>query len=735
MLKSVFRWCEPTSNQEALNAKKLHPLIEKLIIERKLATAETIDHFLETEGVHHDPFLMKDMKKTAERIHQAIEKGELILIYGDYDADGVTATSILVKCLRELGAFVDYYIPNRFYEGYGPNEDAFMQAIADGVKLLITVDNGISGIEEAKLLAQHGVDLIITDHHQPKESLPEAFAILHPELEATYPFDYLAGAGVALKLAEALTEGKLADDYYAIAMLGTVGDIVSLVDENRYIVKRGLVALKETKLPGLIALMERGGTKQAEASEVTVGFEICPRLNAPGRMEDAGLSVELLIAEDLEEADAIANQIEAFNTQRQKITTETVEEALDSIDEKTLASKKVLILHNPDWHEGILGIVAGKLAKQWGKAVICLTDDHEGNVKGSARAVDGYHLFELLNQNKNLIEKFGGHALAAGLTLHPENIRPLEDKMNESLKNQHIEQKLEIDLNLPVSDATMTFINQIDCLAPFGEGNRPPLIKIQKAKVKNVKKIGNKLQHLKFTIYDDLNHLEAIAFNQAKIAIYLTAESSFEFVGELKINEWNGKKSPQFVVTDLRCEEFQLIDLRNRQLYDQCKEALKKATFYSDSKVSKVEEINDLVIDVLPHSKEELMDRIKDQTPENIILIPYEAVTFAPREKFIQVYKVVKQHAPFELNDQIYNYFSRLGIGKNELLFILRVFFEIELVIIEGAIISMAAKSAKRDLSEAPTYQLQKAKKEVFEFFDLNTGAELQEVFTKCKVN
>ena len=710
----------------------LNPAIEQLVLARQLATAESLDTFAKEETIHHDPFLFSEMSKIITRINEAIDQGEPILIYGDYDADGVTGTSILVRCLRELGALVDYYIPNRFYEGYGPNEDAFMQAIADGYQLVITVDNGIAGVDEAEILLEHGVDLIITDHHQVKETLPRAYAILHPELDENYPFHHLSGAGVALKVAEALLQEVIPEDFYAIAMLGTIGDVVPLIDENRSIVKRGLAALRETEIEGLNAMMDLAGTEKSEATEVNVGFELCPRLNAPGRMDEAALSVECLIAESEEEAKLIADQIESFNSERQKVTQKVLEEATKLVDVKTLAKKKVVILYSPNWHEGILGIVAGRLAKQWQKAVFVVTDDHEGFIKGSARAVEGYHLFELLNECQDLIERFGGHALAAGITFAPENLKALEDKMNELLQEVEVTSSLQVDLSLPLADLNISFVEQLSILAPFGEGNRPPVIELKNVYVKNVKPIGNKLQHLKFTLYQDKHSVDVIAFNQAPLAMYLTPDTLFSFVGEVKINEWNGNRSVQFHFIDVLCNEFQFIDLRNRQAYEQRKDQLQLATMYTNA--TEADEIETLIINQLPNSKEELMTLIKRKKPGNIVIAPLESnVTFAPREKFVIVYKVVKQHGPITLNHQMINYFMRLGISKNELLFILQVFFEVELVIIKNGSVFPTDSVTKRDLAEAPTYQSQKAKLEMLEFFELTTWSELKTTFKTAR--
>lgn len=707
MLKSKLIWHETEALTPANLTEDIHPQIQQLMAKRGLTGLEA----------SHDPLLMKAITKSVARISQAITNKEPILVYGDYDADGIAATALLVRCLKKLGGVVNYYIPNRFYEGYGPNEGAFMQAIADGYQLIITVDCGITAITEADLLATHNVDLIITDHHQPKAELPKALAIIHPELEPDYPFKALAGVGVALKLASALTNSELTEDDYLIAMLGTIGDMVSLVDENRWLAKRGLKALKETALPGIKSLLKMAKIPQLEANEITVGYDICPRLNAPGRLDDADVSVQLLLTADEEEAMVLARQIESLNEERKTLTQQTTDEALALIDEAT--DKKVLILHQSQWHEGILGIVAGKLARQLNRAIILLTDDHEGLGKGSGRAPSGYDLFELLTANQDLVLKFGGHAQAVGLTLNPEHIAALEQGMNELLQDQEIQSSLTIDLTLPLPDANLDFIQQMQHLAPFGESNRPPVIKLQMSNVKNVKKIGNKSQHLKFTITDQTHDLEAVAFNQGNLAMYLTPETNFDFVGELQINEWNGHRRPQFLVTDLRCDEFQLIDLRGKGLFDQFKQ----------------EALNDgenLVIDKLPESIESLLANIKKARPHNVILKPYDPVTFAARDKFVSVYKIVKQHTPFTLNEQVIHYFKQMGVPKNEVLFILKVFFEVELVIIEGATVSLGNPASKRDLSEAPTYQAQKSKQAVFEFLELNSGLELKKMISEA---
>lgn len=726
MLKAKYRWDEVTAGYEP-RQNKYHPKIEELLVSRNLATPETLDDFINGLEDGFDPYLFKDMEKVVERIHLAVDVQEPILIYGDYDADGVTSVAILVRCIRELGGKVDYYIPNRFTEGYGPNAKAFEKAVADGYQLVITVDNGISGIEEAKIFAEAGIDYIITDHHQAKDQLPEAFAIIHPELEEAYPWSYLSGSGVALKVAQALLDGEVPDMYYTIAMLGTVGDVVSLQSENRYIVKRGIGELQSTEVTGLLALMEVAGTK-GTLDEVTVGFEICPRLNAPGRMEDADIAAALLITDDYREAHEYATQIEAFNTQRKEVGKQIEEEALALAMERD-PDQLVLVLFKADWHEGILGIVAGKLSKQLGKAIIMLTRDKFGQAKGSARAISGFHLFELLDEAGDLVERFGGHELAAGLTVDLANMAALEQNLNEQMAGAVIEPRLGVDLELPVSEANLELINQFSALAPFGEGNRRPQVVIGGVSAKNVKAIGNKHQHLKFTLTDGTHNLDAIAFGLGDKLIYFTSGAVFDVVGELSVNEYNGKRAAQLMVSDIRSDSEQVIDLRNLQVYEAHKAKFLGARHWSRSDDGGgVAPTQELVIDELPESVEAVKKVVADMGAQTIVLFPYAPITFASREKFVKFFGILKKHPQFELSEQTYGFFRGQDLSKSEVNFILRVFFENEIVIINKGAVSLRQEAAKKPLTDSVTYRQQEAKSKMQEFFELNSDQDLKQI-------
>ena len=723
MLPSKYVWTKPMADYKPIQTK-YHPKVEELLVSRGITEPGNMEEFLETEGSGYDPFLMKQMEKSVERIHRAVDEQEPILVYGDYDADGVTATAIMVRCLRELGAVVDYYIPNRFYEGYGPNADAFEEAVANGFKVVITVDNGISGVEEAKILAGHGVDLIITDHHHAPSELPDAYSIILAQLEPDYPFDYLAGAGVALKLAQALLDGEVPEEFYVIAMLGTVGDIVSLKGENRYLVKRGLAQLRKTQLPGLTALMKLAGTHQSSANEKNVGFEICPRLNAPGRMEDAGLSVQLLITDDPNEAESLARQIEAFNEERKEVGKKIEEEALDLVKTKD-GNQKVLVLFKEDWHEGVLGIAAGKLAKQLGKAVFLLTEDEYGQAKGSGRAIEGFQLFEMLTHVKSHLVKFGGHDLAAGLTVEIHEIQNLEKSLNQQTQGLTVTPTLQVDLEVPLADADFSLIREFSLLAPFGEGNRRPVLKLAGVKLENVKAIGNKLQHLKFTITDGAHQLDGIAFNFGETALYLTEGATFDLAGDLAINEFNGKKAAQFIVADLRTNDFQIIDLRNRRVFEGNKSRFEHSAKLSDLKMGNQEGARELVLDVLPATVEELKTLIQKQGAKTLILYPYAPVTFSSRDKFIQMFSILRKYPEFSLNEQTYNFFEKQNMSKFDVNFILHVFFENEIVILNNRSVSLRPGAAKKELAESQTYRLQEARSRMYEFLELRTCDEL----------
>ena len=707
LLKSKFKWEELAHPIHEVVKSGLHPEIERLFLVRGLGSVDDLKPNSKAKDVWNDPYAFKEMKIAVERIKKAIQNHESILIYGDYDADGITSTVILIKTLRRMGANVDFYIPHRMLEGYGPNEDAFLQIVGEGHRLVITVDCGITAVAEAKILKTHGVDLIIIDHHQPKAEIPVAVAIIHPEYDENYPFNFLAGAGVVLKVVEALKEGKLETDDFMLAMLGTVGDVVDLVNENRTIVKRGLIEMQKTSLLGMRALLNACDVQPHEMDETKVGFVICPRLNAPGRMNDASIVVDLLLAEDEFMATEYASEIEEMNNKRKLITEDIIEEAIEIAENSS--AQHAMVLYQPHWHEGVLGIVASKMVEKYGKAVVILTANDEGLLKGSARAPNGFNILNALIANERHLLKYGGHEFAAGLTLATEDPEPLEIGLNEALKNSEMTRSIVVDSVLSVKDLDLLWLTGLERLAPFGQGNQRPIIKLTNVNIRNIKRIGATHQHLKFTIQEGKQNLDAIFFHGAPVFIYLTAIARFDILCEIELNEWNGNKKLQARIIDIKCDEPQLFDLRNQRL---------------DAEFSQL--IDDaFVIEGSYDSKEGLKSAFISSGKPNLILKPLGTLTMPTRAQFVFVYKTVKKYAPFLLTTEIVTYYENNRISKAMLIFIIRVFSEIGLLKVEDALVTERKTSEKLDYTLAPSFMSRKAKVAVHEFLELATADEI----------
>ena len=715
MLKSKYVWQEQDTVKYEQQGSGIHPEIERLFIERNLGTIDDLKGVTSAEPVWHDPYSFPDMGIAVDRIKQAVESQEKILIYGDYDADGTTATAIMVKALRQLGANVSYYIPHRFFEGYGPNVDAFMNAVSEDYQLIITVDCGISAIEEALFLKDQGVDLIISDHHAIKNDLPEALAILHPEISDDYPFDYLAGAGVALKIAEALKDGQLDDEDYMLAMFGTVGDIVALVDENRTLVKRGLEAFKTTKNFGVIELMRIAEINQYEVDETTVGFAICPRLNAPGRMDDAAVVVDLLLSDDEFMAAEYARMIEELNNERKETTNEIVASAKKKLNQRDLTNLKVVVLHDSNWHEGVLGIVASKIVDLYSVAAVVLTDDEQGFLKGSARAPQGIDILQALTNNESLLLRYGGHTAAAGMTLATKDPKELEHGLNQALKSNEIVQKIDVDMVVDLVDLDLKWLSELERLSPFGQANKRPIVKLTDVLISDVKRIGATGEHLKFMVQNKSHYLEAIFFSGAKKFIYLTPESKFDLLCEVEENEWNGNKKIQLRIIDIACSEIQFLDLRNQKIELEFGPEIKEA----------------FVIDRLYDSKNELLEKYQNAGFQNIVLKSFSNLTMPTREQFGFVYKTIKEHAPFTMNQAIIEFFFKAGIGQAMLTFIIKVFVETELICYNDSTVNRNEVTGKIEFESAQSYKMRSEKVVLSEFLELATPNEILEFLTK----
>lgn len=554
---------ENTIPEDLIKKYKISNINQKILSARHIVTDDQLeDIFL--EGKIHDPYLLFGMDKAVTRIQSAIENQEPILVYGDYDADGVTSVTVLVKTLESMGAIVGWYIPNRFTEGYGPNEDAFRQAADEGVKLIITVDNGIQGHHEIDVANNLGIDVIITDHHEIGETLPNALAIIHPmHPEGDYPFEHLAGVGVAYKISHALL-GEQNEQFLPFVTIGTISDLVSMTGENRAMVKRGLKLLNQVPPVGIAALLKQAGFS-GEVNEETIGFIIGPRLNAVGRLDDARIAAELLQLEDPDEAEWIAEQVDSFNVERKEIVETITEEAMIEAEEKISNGNRFLVLAKEGWNEGVLGIVASRIVEKFNLPTIVLNIDYVNDyAKGSARSIEQISMYESLEQARECITKFGGHHMAAGMTLPIDNIEQLERMINQYLEDvlsgEPITQHLNIDTSIDISDITVKNISDIDLLRPFGTDFKAPIIAFNNQTISEIKQIGQNAAHLKFKTESELN---CLMWKQGELLNEFPVGTEVNLAGALQLNEWNGNVSPQMIVQSMQSDDIKMVDFRN----------------------------------------------------------------------------------------------------------------------------------------------------------------------------
>lgn len=540
----------PRLTQEIAAACGVSPVVASILIHRGINSPAEARAFL-TPSLEDlsDPFLLRDMEAAAQRLAQAIRRGEKILIYGDYDADGVTATALLHTVLTQLGGHPSSYIPDRMSEGYGLNLEALACAKREGMNLVVAVDCGIRSLEEAEFAKSQGLELIILDHHLPGPVLPSAVAAICPKrTDCSYPFKDLAAVGLAFKLAQALIqtlEIKTNAFYRAfldLVCLGTLGDAVPLIGENRTLVKQGLEALSGTKKPGLISLMQSAGVA-GNISARTASFALVPRLNAAGRVKHALLALNLLLSREPGAAAHLAQELEKANQERQKEQRKVIQEALFLL-ESLPEEDKILVLWSQGWHEGVVGIVASRLAEETGRPAIILTCK-DGEAKGSARSVPGFNIVQALENCGDLLLRCGGHAQAAGLALLEGDLVPFKERINvlaEALiGDESVLGALEVDAELPLSQATLALLEQIEALAPFGEGNPEPLFLAEGVIPSNIRRIGNDQSHLTFNVSspDDNSSRRCVAFGLGSLADEIKEGQPLSLLFHLRADDFN----------------------------------------------------------------------------------------------------------------------------------------------------------------------------------------------------
>jgi single-stranded-DNA-specific exonuclease len=551
-------------NDEALRADlaqalAISPLAAGLLLHRGIDDAAEARRFLypETEQQFYEPFLMQDMELAVARVVTALDRKERIIVYGDYDVDGITATAVLVRCLRRLGADAGYYIPNRLTEGYGIKTEALQQIADEGASLLISVDCGISAVDELAAIEQT-LDVIITDHHLPGPVLPHAVAIVNPHRDdCRYPYAELAGVGVAFKLCQAVWQRLKQEEYTAdleLVALGTIADIVPLLDENRKLVKIGLERMQHTAIVGLQALLEAAGLTGKTVTAGQVGFVLAPRLNAAGRVAAATQGAELFLMDDPVKAIAVAAELNDENSRRQELERAILAQAEKQLERVDTAAARVLVLAGEDWHPGVIGIVASRLVDKYYRPTVVI-GIKDGVGKGSCRSIKGFHMYEALSACSDILLGFGGHAMAAGLSVAADQIDALRDALTAfaetHLSAQNYIPVLEIEAELSPAEVDSSFMEELARLEPYGMGNPQPLFCCLGVQGRNAGAMGRDKQHLKFEVVAGRRSIRAFSWNRSEYAPFIS-QGAMDMVYVPVVNEWNGNRSIECKVLELR---------------------------------------------------------------------------------------------------------------------------------------------------------------------------------------
>jgi single-stranded-DNA-specific exonuclease len=773
MLNSLKMWRDHPIHQEEI--KRLAEaighteLVAHLLYNRGFQTPEDAKVFLHSESLaYHDPFIMLGMDEAVVRISAAIENFEHILVFGDYDADGLTSTSLLVLALRELGAEVSYYIPDRFKEGYGPNIPAIERAKEQGVSLVITVDTGISAVEVARRAKEIGLDYIVTDHHEPPPELPDAFAIINPKQPGCpYPFKSLAGVGVAVKVVQALME-EVPTHLLDLAAVGTISDLVPLVEENRRLVIDGLKVLNHSPKVGLQALLNLAGTTEpGQVDSEVIGFQIGPRLNAAGRLEHASLSADLLMCEEESEANRLAEKVNHLNLERKELVTTITKEAIAAVERFPEDQRAFIIIAQENWHEGVLGIVASRLAEHYYRPTLVLSIHPEtGMAKGSARSIEGFDLFQALSTARDLLPHFGGHEMAAGLSLPKEDVDELRDRMNRLAKQVFTEDllipKVTVDRTLKLSEISIEQIEELSILAPYGVGNPKPKFRLDRLTIKDIKQIGAQKDHLKLTFTDSEHSLESISFGKGDLYYEMVPEASLSVIGELGVNQWNGFRKPQLFVEDFRIDHFQVFDLRGTKTAHRHLSILEPdvslQVYFREETINQLEQgksghnvhyrtvletmlqTKNLVLLDLPETMEDLKQLLQsqDHLERLYLLFEYHEDHFfegvPTREHFKAIYSLFHQHQQFEMS-KLRQWAKLKGLAPKMMDFIIKVFLDLEFVRIEKDVLHRTPSPEKKPLTSSLTYQQRQVQIEVEEFLLYSPRGTLIEWFEKVIEN
>ena len=738
LITSTYEWQFAPQVEDAdftKIAKKagLGPEVARLLFERGIQDQESLKKFLEPSLEDlYDPYLLHDMEKAVERIRRAIEDGENILIYGDYDADGMTSASIIKESLEQLGAECRVYLPNRFTDGYGPNASVYKYFIEqEGISLIVTVDNGVAGHEAIELAQSMGVDVIVTDHHSMPEILPDAYAIIHPEHpDANYPFKHLAGCGVAFKLACALLE-EVQVELLDLVAIGTIADMVSLTDENRILVQYGLEMLGHTQRIGLQEMLTMTGISANEVTDETVGFQIAPRLNALGRLDDPNPAIDLLTGFDEEEAHEIALMIHQKNEERKEIVQSIYEEAKTMVNPE----KKVQVLAKEGWNPGVLGIVAGRLLEKLGQTVIVLNIE-DGRAKGSARSVEAVDIFEALDPHRDLFIAFGGHAGAAGMTLEVENLEALSQVLENYILETGIDlsgkKTINLDEELDLETLNLEMLKNFERLAPFGMDNQKPIFYIRDFHVESARTMGAGNAHLKLKISKGETSFEVVAFGQGRWVIEFAQTKNLELAVKLSVNQWNGQTALQLMMVDARVEGVQLFNIRGKNaVLPEGVPVLDFSGEFTDAIPSSA-----VVVKNIPEDMNLLKNIFQEKNFsavyfKNDIDKAYYLTGYGTREQFAKLYKTIYQFPEFDIRYKLKDLAAYLNIQQILLVKMIQVFEELGFVVIKDGVMTVNKEAPKREISESQIYQNLKQTVKDQEIMALGTVQEIYDFLMK----
>ncbi len=543
--------------EEIVKKYGINKLLATILVNRNITEEEQINKFLKPKrNDFYDPYKMPDMKIAVQRILKAIQNKEKIIIYGDYDVDGITSVTVLKSFLEERGITVAEYIPNRLEEGYGLNKIAVEEIAKQKYTLMITVDCGISANEEVEYANQLGIETIVTDHHEPGNELPNAIAVVDAKRkDNSYPFRNLAGVGVVFKLIQALSIELNLDEkeylkYLDIVCIGTISDIVPLVDENRVIVKLGLKLVEQTKNLGLKAILQASGYNKIDSN--TISFGVAPRINACGRMGHQEEALKLFLSKNPDEVIELTQKLNEYNKLRQDIEKNIYTDAITQIEKDKLSDKNTIVLMGKNWHHGVIGIVSSKITELYFKPSILLCEEDDYG-KGSGRSIPGFDLYEALTECQGSIEKFGGHSMAVGINVKKDKLQEFKEQLEEIAVQKHIEDIvpiLKIDMQVSLDDIDKEMVESLNELEPFGEENKMPLFAIKNLKIDSIRALSEG-KHLKLTLKDNKNIINAIGFNLGYLSTEYRIGDKIDVVGNLEINNFNGVDNIQINIKDI----------------------------------------------------------------------------------------------------------------------------------------------------------------------------------------